>query len=62
MYALLSTAAQARIGREVFVNRYTAIKEEAGIAKVTAAPAAGVPDNAVEFCRTRRRSRRASGP
>ena len=46
MYALLSTAAQARIGREVFVNRYTAIKEEAGIAKVTATPAAGVPDNA----------------
>ena len=36
MYAELSPAAQARIGQQVFVNRYEAIRDEAGISKVTA--------------------------
>jgi penicillin-binding protein 2 len=49
MYATLAAPAQARISREAFINRYEAIKEEAGITKVTVTPAAGIPDNATSL-------------
>jgi penicillin-binding protein 2 len=49
MYATLAPAAQARSSRDAFVNRYLAIKDEAGITKVTPTPAAGVPETATSL-------------
>lgn len=46
MYALLTPPAQARLGQPAFVDRYTAIKEEAGITKVTPSIAAGTAQDA----------------
>lgn len=46
MYGLLSPAAQTRIGQQVFVNRYDAIKDEAGITRVTVTVAPDLPTTA----------------